>query len=199
MATTTRGRPRSFDREAALDAAARLFWEKGFEATSIRDLTERLGVEAPSLYRAFGDKRALFEEAVGVYDRTYGGFIDRAFAEEVTSRAVALRLLAEGPARYTREGLPRGCLVVSGDAGTDDAEVVGYMIAMRGANVRRLADRIARDVESGVLADSVDPLALARFTFAVLNGLAEAAREGVPVNELRAVASVAAAAWPVSS
>ncbi|NMD58254.1 MULTISPECIES: TetR/AcrR family transcriptional regulator [Tsukamurella] len=199
MATTTRGRPRSFDREAALDAAARIFWEKGFEATSIRDLTERLGVEAPSLYRAFGDKRTLFEEAVAVYDRTYGGFIDRAFAEEVTSRAVALRLLAEGPQRYTRDGLPRGCLVVSGDAGTDDAEVAGHMIAMRGANVGRLADLIARDVESGVLPESVDPLALARFTFAVLNGLAEAAREGVPVGELEAVAAVAAAAWPVSS
>lgn len=199
MATTTRGRPRSFDRDAALGAAALLFWEKGFEATSIRDLTERLGVEAPSLYRAFGDKRRLFEEAVAEYDRTYGGFIDLAFAEESTAHAVVLRLLDEGPRRYTRAGLPRGCLVVSGDAGTADAEVTGYMIAMRSANVTRLAERIARDVDSGALPGTVDALALARFVFATLNGLAAAAREGVPLEELEAVAAIAAGAWPVSS
>ncbi|MCS3780199.1 TetR/AcrR family transcriptional regulator [Tsukamurella ocularis] len=199
MATTTRGRPRSFDRGAALGAAALLFWEKGFEATSIRDLTERLGVEAPSLYRAFGDKRRLFEEAVAEYDRTYGGFIDLAFAEESTAHAVVLRLLAEGPRRYTRAGLPRGCLVVSGDAGTADAEVTDYMIAMRSANVGRLAERIARDVASGELPAAVDATALARFTFATLNGLAAAAREGVPLEELEAVAAIAAGAWPVSS
>lgn len=199
MATSTRGRPRSFDRDAALDAAARLFWEKGFEATSIRDLTERLGIEAPSLYRAFGDKRRLFEEAVAEYDRTYGGFIDVVFAEEPTARRVAQRLLAEGPAWYTRAGLPRGCLVVSGDAGTDDPEVTGYMVAMRFANVRRLAERIALDVASGALPPGTDALALARFTFTTLNGLAEAAREGVPVDELQAVAAVAATAWDVSS
>ena len=77
--------------------------------------------------------------------------------------------------------------------------VLGYMIAMRSANVARLAERIGRDVESGALPGVVDPLALARFTFATLNGLAEAAREGVPVQELEAVAAVAAGAWPVSS
>ncbi|MGZ9825664.1 TetR/AcrR family transcriptional regulator [Tsukamurella ocularis] len=199
MATTNRGRPRSFDRDAALDAAARLFWEKGFEATSIRDLTEALGIEAPSLYRAFGDKRRLFEEAVGEYDRTYGGFIGAALAEEATARDVVLRLLAEGPRRYTRAGLPRGCLVVSGDAGTADAAITGYMTAMRSANVVRLAERIGRDVESGDLPAAVDALALARFVFGTLNSLAEAAREGVPVEELEAVAAVAATAWPVSS
>lgn len=199
MATTTRGRPRSFDRGAALGAAALLFWEKGFEATSIRDLTERLGVEAPSLYRAFGDKRRLFEEAVAEYDRTYGGFIDLAFAEEPTAHAVVLRLLAEGPRRYTRAGLPRGCLVVSGDAGTADAEVTGYMVAMRSANVGRLAERVAGDIASGALPATVDALALARFVFATLNGLAEAAREGVSLEELEAVAAIAAGAWPVSS
>lgn len=194
----TRGRPRSFDREAALDAAALLFWEKGFEATSIRDLTERLGIEAPSLYRAFGDKRQLFTEAVADYDRRYGGFIARALREP-TARAVATRLLTEGPELYTRDGLPRGCLVVSGDAGTTDAAVAESMIAMRSANVQGLAERIAQDVDAGLLPADVDALALARFTMSVVNGLAQAAREGVPVQELRQVGRVALNAWPVSS
>ncbi|CAM4029161.1 MULTISPECIES: TetR/AcrR family transcriptional regulator [Tsukamurella] len=195
MATSTRGRPRSFDRDAALDAAAKLFWERGYEATSVRDLTERLGVEAPSLYRAFGDKRSLFEEAVGEYDRRYGGFIDLALAEGATARDAAIRLLTEGPARYTRDGLPRGCLVVSGDAGTADEGVAGWMIAMRSANVARLTDRIRRDVAAGELPADVDPQALARFTMSSLNGLAEAAREGVPLVELEAVAAIARGVW----
>jgi AcrR family transcriptional regulator len=196
MAASTRGRPRSFDREIALDAAARLFWERGYEATSVRDLTERLGVEAPSLYRAFGDKRSLFEEAVGEYDRRYGGFIDLALAQEPSARAVAVRLFTEGPERYTRAGLPPGCLVVSGDAGTTDAVVSEWMIAMRSGNVARVAERIAADVSAGVLPPEVDALALARFTLSALNGLAEAAREGVSVGELRAVAAIALRAWP---
>ncbi|WP_019203390.1 TetR/AcrR family transcriptional regulator [Tsukamurella sp. 1534] len=196
MAITTRGRPRSFDRDDALDAAARLFWERGYEGTSVRDLTERLGVEAPSIYRAFGDKRRLFEEAVCEYDRRYGGFIDIALAEESTAFAVARRLLTEGPERYTRDGLPRGCLVVSGDAGTTNAEVAQYLSGLRAGNVERLAERIRRDVASGALPDEVDPTALARFTLTALNGLADGAREGVPVEELRAVGRVALRAWP---
>ncbi|MGX9297611.1 TetR/AcrR family transcriptional regulator [Tsukamurella paurometabola] len=196
MATTTRGRPRSFDRGSALDAAARLFWERGYEGTSVRDLTERLGVEAPSLYRAFGDKRRLFEEAVAEYDRRYGGFIDLVLAEEGSATAVARRLLLEGPARYTRDGLPRGCLVVSGDAGTTNPEVAQYLSGLRAANVARVAERIRRDVASGALPDEVDPTALARFTLTALNGLAEAAREGVSADDLRAVGDVALRAWP---
>lgn len=196
MGSTTRGRPRSFDRDEALDTAARLFWERGYEGTSVRDLTDRIGVEAPSLYRAFGDKRSLFEEALAMYDRSYGGFIDVAFATEGTAREVAFRLLAEAPRRYTREGLPRGCLVVSGDAGTTDDAISNRLIAMRSANVERLADRVRADVTAGVLPSNTDPVALARFTMSALNGLAEAAREGVTVEELEGVAAIAARAWP---
>lgn len=81
-----RGRPRSFDRDTALEQAVRSFWELGYEATSISDLTRAMGISAPSLYAAFGDKRALFDEVVAVYRQHYGGFLHRALAEEPTAR-----------------------------------------------------------------------------------------------------------------
>ncbi|NUO43602.1 MAG: helix-turn-helix transcriptional regulator, partial [Streptomyces sp.] len=64
-----RGRPRSFDRATALEKAILAFWEHGYEATSVSDLTRVMGIGAPSLYAAFGDKRALFEEVVLEYGK----------------------------------------------------------------------------------------------------------------------------------
>ncbi|MFC7740644.1 TetR/AcrR family transcriptional regulator [Nocardiopsis composta] len=68
--TTPRGRPRAFDRDAALAAAVRLFWERGYEAVSLSDLTAAMGIRTGSLYAAFGDKKKLFTEAVQAYRRT---------------------------------------------------------------------------------------------------------------------------------
>src|SRR4051794_37478008 len=96
-----RGRPRSFDRETALEKALLAFWEHGYEATSVSDLTRVMGIGAPSLYAAFGDKRALFDEVVTVYTTRYGSRGDRALAEEPTARAAVERTLREAAADYT--------------------------------------------------------------------------------------------------
>src|SRR5262245_16588443 len=95
MATGQRGRPRSFDRDAALDQAMRAFWAHGYEATSIADLTGVMGIGAPSLYAAFGDKRKLFDEVVRAYALAHGDFAMRALAEEPTARAGIERTLHE--------------------------------------------------------------------------------------------------------
>jgi AcrR family transcriptional regulator len=193
---TTRGRPRSFDRDAALDRAIRLFWRRGYEGTSVRDLTEELGIGAPSLYRAFGGKQELFAEAVRVYDERYGGFIDAALTEEQTARRAAARVFAEAPARYTRGGLPAGCLIVSGDAGGADATVAARLRLIREAKVAAFADKIRSDITSGELPAGTDVRSLARYTMAVLSGIAQAARDGARQTELEQVTRIALDAWP---
>ncbi|WP_177228694.1 MULTISPECIES: TetR/AcrR family transcriptional regulator [Amycolatopsis] len=195
MVTKTRGRPRSFDREAALDKAIRLFWRRGYEATSVRDLTEELGIGAPSLYSAFGDKQRLFAEALRVYDAQYGGFIEAALAEEPTAERAAARVFAEAPGRYTRRGLPKGCLVISGDGGTTDADVIGCLRRLRESKVTAFAAKVRADVAAGRLPEDTDARALARYTMSVLTGLAQAARDGASRAELEAVARIAERAW----
>ena len=96
-----RGRPLSFDRQAALDKAMHVFWERGYEAASVADLTAAMGITPPSLYTAFGDKEHLFLEAIEAYGKGPGGFGARALAEEPTARQAVQRLLEEGAAELT--------------------------------------------------------------------------------------------------
>lgn len=175
-----------------LDKAIRMFWTNGYEATSVRDLTCELGIAAPSLYNTFGGKQQLFAEAVEVYDRVYGGFIDAALAEEPTARTAAVRIFTEAPARYTRRGLPAGCLIVSGDAGTADPMVQRSMRNIRERKVAQFADKVRADMNAGRLAAGTNPEAVGRYVMAVLSGIAQQARDGVSRSKLDQLAAVAA-------
>jgi AcrR family transcriptional regulator len=97
-------RPRSFDRDAALEQAMRLFWERGYDETSVADLTRAMGIAAPSLYAAFGDKRALFEEAVERYESLPDAPVAAGSIEGMLMRAAD---------EYTKPGQPRGCFILS--------------------------------------------------------------------------------------
>jgi AcrR family transcriptional regulator len=94
-----RGRPRAFDREAALEQATRLFWVKGFEATSIADLTQAMGIGSPSLYAAFGSKEALYAEALQYYREKNEHLVWSAFGAADTARSAVAALLWTRPPR----------------------------------------------------------------------------------------------------
>ncbi|MQY13620.1 HTH-type transcriptional repressor ComR [Streptomyces sp. RB5] len=195
MTAKQRGRPRSFDREAALKQAVFTFWEHGYEATSVADLTAAMGIAAPSLYAAFGDKRALFEEAVQVYAHAYGGFSALALTEP-TARGAMERLLRDAAVEHTTPGRPRGCLIMSAGTNTNTAEVREYLRDLRIRNIGSYEERIRRGIDEGELPPGTDAGALAHYVAAVFQGMEQQARDGATREELEAVAERAMQAWP---
>ncbi|MFD7980077.1 TetR/AcrR family transcriptional regulator [Streptomyces sp. NPDC059071] len=196
MTTKQRGRPRSFDRPTALERATMAFWEHGYETTSVSDLTRVMGISAPSLYAAFGDKKTLFEEVVEEYAGSYGAFGGRALAEEPTARGAIGRMLREAAGQYTDPAHPRGCLMISAAINCSTPEVERLLRDRRSANIARFEKRIREDVDSGELPPGTDPAALARFSGAVLQGMSQQARDGATAEELEALAELAMRAWP---
>ncbi|MER5311022.1 TetR/AcrR family transcriptional regulator [Streptomyces sp. NPDC002773] len=198
MVRTQRGRPRSFDRLTALEQATMAFWEHGYETTSVSDLTRAMGISAPSLYAAFGDKKTLFEEVVEAYAGSYGSYGGRAFAEESTARGAIGRMLDEAAGLFTEPGHPRGCLMISAATNCSTPEVEESLRARRNANLASFEARIRRDVETAELPADTDARALARFSGAVLQGMSQQARDGATAEELAAVAETAMRAWPAA-
>ncbi|MFI6037008.1 TetR/AcrR family transcriptional regulator [Streptomyces sp. NPDC051315] len=191
-----RGRPRSFDRATALERALMAFWEHGYEATSVSDLTRAMGIGAPSLYAAFGDKRALFEEVVREYGVRYGSFGDRALAEEPTARAAVERMLREAAVEYTEPDRPRGCLVIHAATNCTSPEVEESLRARRNANIAAFERRMRADVAAGILPADTDVAALARHTGAIIQGMSQQARDGASREELEALVEIALSIWP---
>ncbi|MCC3769554.1 TetR/AcrR family transcriptional regulator [Streptomyces sp. UNOC14_S4] len=198
MAERQRGRPRSFDREAALETATLVFWEHGYEATSVADLTRAMGIAAPSLYAAFGNKESLFTEAVQRYGRRYGAFMLRALEEEPTARGAVSRMLREAAREYTEPGRPTGCLTLIAATGgtTASPDVEESLRAVRAANIAAIESRVRADVASGELPPGTDAAALARYSAAVVQGLSQQARDGATREQLEGVAATAMRAWP---
>ncbi|MFF7372809.1 TetR/AcrR family transcriptional regulator [Streptomyces tricolor] len=192
----TRGRPRSFDRATALEKALMAFWEHGYEATSVSDLTRVMGIGAPSLYAAFGDKRTLFDEVVRVYSDTHGALGDRALAEEPTAREGIARMLREAAAVYTDPAHPHGCLIVHAATNCTSPEVEAMLRERRNANIAAIEARIRADVRAGLLPAGTDAAALARHTGAMIQGMSQQARDGARREELEALVEIAMAIWP---
>src|ERR1700721_1534336 len=148
-----RGRPRAFDRDAALHRAIELFWRQGYESTSISDLTSARGITAPSLYAAFGDKERLYLEAVELYKSDLGNS-GRILAAETTARGAIERLLAASAIELTNtKDHPPGCMVVA-SAINGSPESAHLQAALRGCRVEaegRIRAKIKQGVREGEL------------------------------------------------
>lgn len=193
--TMPKGRPRSFDRDDVLKRAMLLFWKHGYEATSISLLTEAMGIGAPSLYAAFGDKRALFKEALDRYMVSYGSFM-RALPEEPDPKTAVERLLLEAAAMFTSGDHPPGCMVITSatNCGPDSAAVERRLRAIRASTVRAFEEKIASCPKR--LPPSTSARALALFFSATLQGMSAQARDGASRDELVGIARAALRAWP---
>jgi AcrR family transcriptional regulator len=175
------GRPREFDRDAALVKARDLFWSRGYEGISMADLTQELGLASARIYAAFGSKEELFREAVALYEAQEGGFADRALAEEPTAVRAMQRMFLEAIELYTRKRGPRGCMVVSAatNCTNQNEPVREWLAGHRRARTASIVDRIRKGVESGELTDDTDLESLGDLFAATLHGISVQARDGV--------------------
>jgi AcrR family transcriptional regulator len=178
-------RPPEFDRAEALMKAQHLFWQQGYERTTVRDLTEAMGINAPSLYNTFGGKKELFDEAVAAYVGAPARVVPPALGER-SAREVFARMLEIAIREYASDTQPRGCLVISDP-------VLG---AERAAGREAIRQRLTVARADGDLPDDADVRALTDYVDIVLRGLSSLARDGADPDALRAAADVALRAWP---
>ena len=191
------GRPRAFDRELALEAAMRVFWAHGFEGASLTALTAAMGINRPSLYAAFGDKAALFREAVARYGIGPGRYVRRALGRP-TARQVAETLLRGAVAAATEPTLPSGCLWVQGAlvAGAESSAIRGEMAAIRDGGIAQVRERLERARREDDLPAGTDVDALTLFLVSVMNGISVQASSGRSREALNGVVDLALTAWP---
>jgi AcrR family transcriptional regulator len=191
------GRPRGFDREEALHRAMRIFWQKGFEGASLHDLTNAMGIRPASLYQAFGNKQALFAEALARYMAGPVAFVHGAL-NEPTAYAVAERILRQSAEFLTKGKSRRGCMTIQAAlvGGKEAAPVRRKLIALRLKEQEALRQRFERAKAEGDLPAEADAADLARFVTALFQGMTVQAINGASRQELLRLSDVALRAWP---
>ena len=190
-----RGRPREFDVEEALAAALRVFWTKGYEGASLTDLTEAMGITRPSLYAAFGNKEALFKQALDLYENEKLAYVGAALAAP-TAKGVAERLLEGTIANVTSE-CP-GCLgvIASVSCRSPDSPIQQDVRELARTTRAAMVDRMQRAIDEGDFIVPVEAEAMTQYLMAVLQGLAVQASGGASREQLRQVADATLAIWP---
>lgn len=192
------GRPREFDRDAALQAAMLLFWRKGFAAASMNDLCEAMEIRSPSLYAAFGSKEALYLEAIQHYVEVVGPHVWGPLAKSGTARTGVRELLRAGAQTLPESTvMPAGCMAMLAAVGDEwPSPLVETARSIRGSMLESLRLRISRAIDAGELPASTDVESLSRFYLSVMQGMAIQARDGATAAQLEIVADAAMAAWP---
>lgn len=191
------GRPRTFDRDAALERALHVFWQRGFEGASLPELTAAMGINRPSLYAAFGCKEELFRQAMCRYADLSAEILTAALAEP-TPRQLVERLLTGGIKLVTGRDTPRGCFLVQGAlaCGEAGANVQREQSSRRSESERRLRDRLFQFQQASQLRAGTDIAALARLVCAVQYGFAVQAAGGVSRADLLRAAELVVQAIP---
>ncbi len=197
--TPTRlGRPRGFNRDQALDAAMRVFWSHGYEGASLTELTQAMGINRPSLYAAFGDKAALFREAVARYGVGPGRYVRRALGQP-TARLVAETLLRGAVTMATDPANPSGCLWVQAALATspEAAPIRSSLRDVRAGGIASIRARFDRARAEGDLPATTDTEALTLYITSMMHGLSVQAASGFTREQLMRTAEMALKNWAV--
>jgi AcrR family transcriptional regulator len=191
------GRPRGFNQEEALDRAMHVFWQKGFEGASLNDLTTAMGIQPASLYKAFGNKRTLFEKALARYLAGPVAFVHDAL-DEPTAFAVADRLLRRTAEFLTEGRSRRGCMTIQAAlaGGVESEPIRRKLIALRVKEQNALRRRFERAKSEGDLPNGADAADLAQFVTALFQGMTVQAIDGASCEDLLGLSDTALRIWP---
>ena len=186
------GRPIGFDKDAALEAAMLLFWERGYEGASMADLTRAMGLNPSSIYAAFGDKHALFQLAVKRYMEMRAQYAGKAL-KEPTLEKVVRALFDSTVAFLTTPGHPARCMTLSGALGcsVDASPARDIMTEIRKQNEAAMRTRFLQAQKSGELPRDVNIDDYTRYLSSILAGLSIQAANGSPKAELKRTAKMA--------
>lgn len=195
--STAFGRPREFDIDEALERAMQVFWARGYDGTSLTDLTSAMGITKSSMYAAFGNKEQLFRKAVQRYAEGPASYVTRALREP-TARAVAETFLRGAVRTTTSPGRPAGCLSVQGALALSEQSRPAHdvLVTWRIDAGDQLEARFRRAVEEGDLPRHADPGRLARYVMTTGFGIAVQAANGLGPDTLDEIVDTALLAWP---
>lgn len=195
-----KGRPREFNRKDALIAALTVFWKKGYEPATLPDLCQAMGINPPSLYAAFQNKKSLFLEAVQYYEEAYWKEPTERMLQNPDIYSSINNFFQEAASILLSPNNPCGCMVVLGavNINEDEKEIIARVASMREATRKTFQDRLAFAIRDGQIPADTDVPALATALNTFLEGLSLQARSGLFLSQLKAVASLAVKLLPQS-
>ncbi len=185
------GRPRAFDRQQAIEQAMHLFWEQGYETTSLSQLKAQIGggISAPSFYAAFGSKEALFKEAVQCYLESYASVNDCLWDDEIPPREAIELALRRSTKMQCESGHPKGCMVALGTMCAprpEHAHVAKPLAISRSRTHAGFVRCVERGIATGELSKGTDAQALGAAFNSFLLGVSIAARDGIKLSVFNA-------------
>lgn len=197
------GRPRTFDRDKAIDQAMHLFWQNGYESTSLSLLKAGIGagISAPSFYAAFGSKEALFQECVQRYLSTYAQVTECLWNTDLAPREAIETALRQSAKMQCERGHPKGCMVglgVMSAPSEEHAAVTEPLTRSRARTRAGITACVQRGIDSGELHADTDARALATVFDAFLTGLSTLSRDRVRYATMDAAITRIMSAWDAS-
>ena len=166
------GRPKAFDEQKALEQAALLFWQKGYEATSTQDLIDGMGLQRGSLYHSFGSKKQLFQQAIDWHEMVSFAEFEKAIQDSADPIAM-IKAVFLGLADCSPDDHEKGCFLgntVAELSGIDE-ELVAKAKEHLEALERMLFEQLERAQQEGTLENETDPKLLARYLLNLWNGI----------------------------
>ncbi len=194
----SRGRPRTFDRQAAMEAAMVLFWRHGYEGTSIADLTNAMGVTPPTLYAAFGSKEQLYAEVLLHYVAIGEQGRAQSLGTATTAYALIKQYLHLAAIHFTDPTKPAGCMLQTASlyCAVENEGARATASTLRATTFALLVEKLEWAKATGELPADSNPQALARFYNAMIQGMSVQAIDGATAADLTEFVEIALAAWP---